>query len=148
MEINIIYFEKLFEEELKDELLLEEEKQENIISDYFIKQRKNRDNIKNSLKIKKFWVGDIIEFVYFYKSISLVFKGMCIAIKKKGFSNPFLVFILRNIIIKTGVELIILYFFRRAYNLKFLDYKRKFFTFNKNKLYYIRYLHNRKSRVN
>jgi hypothetical protein len=72
---------------------------------------------------------------------------MCIAIKKKNFVNPFLVFILRNVIIKTGVEVTILYFFRRSYNLKFLDYKRKFYTFNKNKLYYVRYALNKKSRV-
>jgi ribosomal protein L19 len=87
-----------------------------------------------------------MEFVYYYKNASLVFKGMCIA-KKKSFINPFLVFILRNILIKTGLELTILYFFRRAYNSKFLDYKRKFYFFNKNKLYYIRDDYNRKSRV-
>jgi hypothetical protein len=53
-DINFFYFENYFEEELKEELLLENESQENIISDYFIKQRKNRELIKNSSKIKKF----------------------------------------------------------------------------------------------
>lgn len=144
---NIEYFNEIFKEEILEEEILNEEKQDNIISDYFIKQRKNRENIKNSLIVKKFWIGDIIEFVYYYKSISLIFRGMCIAIKRKNFINPFVVFILRNIIIKTGVELIILYYFRRAYNLKFLDYKRKFYTFNKNKLYYVRKGMNRESRV-
>jgi len=144
---NINYFEEFFEEELFEEKLLEEETQENIVIDYFVKQRKNRENIKNYITIKKFWIGDIIEFVYYYKSISLIFRGICIAIKKKEFVNPFVVFILRNIIIKTGVELVILYFFRRAYNLKFLDYKRKFYSFNKNKLYYVRKGLNRESRV-
>jgi hypothetical protein len=51
---SIEYFDIIFEEALLEEKLLEEEKQDNIISDYFIKQRKNRENIKNSLFIKKF----------------------------------------------------------------------------------------------
>jgi hypothetical protein len=51
---NINYFEEFFEEELLEEKLLEEETQENIVIDYFIKQRKNRENIKNSIIIKKF----------------------------------------------------------------------------------------------
>jgi hypothetical protein len=51
---SLIYFDQFFEEEILEEDLLEEEKQENIVSDYFIKQRKNRENIKNSLNIKKF----------------------------------------------------------------------------------------------
>jgi hypothetical protein len=48
------YFDEFFKEDLLEEQILEEEKLDNIISDYFIKQRKNRENIKNSLIIKKF----------------------------------------------------------------------------------------------
>ena len=101
--------------------------------DFYIKQRKNRDFIKNSFKIKKFLIGDILEFVYFYKHIALTFSGICIAIKKKSFTIPDLSLILRNVIIKTGIEVTLSYFYNRAYKLKFLDYKRKFYTFNKNK---------------
>lgn len=66
--------------------------------------------------------------------------------KKKSFKMPDLSLILRNVIIKTGIEVILSYYYNRAYNLKFLDYKRKFYTFNKNKLYYIRERLNRESR--
>jgi hypothetical protein len=51
---NIEYFNEFFKEEILEEEILNEEKHDNIISDYFIKQRKNRENIKNSLIIKKF----------------------------------------------------------------------------------------------
>jgi hypothetical protein len=51
---SISYFDKYFEEVLKEELILENEKHENIMSDYFIKKRKNRETINNSAKIKKF----------------------------------------------------------------------------------------------
>jgi ribosomal protein L19 len=115
--------------------------------DYFIKQRKNRELIRKSYKLKKFIIGDILEFVYSYRSIPLVFCGICIAIKRKSFVMPDLVLILRNIIIKTGIELTLSYFYNRGYNFKFLDYRRKFFTFNKNKLYFIRNRDNQESRI-
>jgi ribosomal protein L19 len=130
-----------FEIETKELLNLE------LTPDFYIKQRKNRDFIKHSFKIKKFLIGDIVEFVYFYKHISLTFSGICIAIKKKSFILPDLTLILRNIIIKTGIEVTLSYFYNRAYKLKFLDYKRKFYTFNKNKLYFIRHRLNRESKV-
>lgn len=117
-------------------------------NEYFIKERKNRDYIPNSFTIHKFLVGDILEFAYFYKSAALTFSGICIAIKKKSFILPDMALILRNIIIKTGMEITYSYFYNRAYKQKFLDYKRKIFTYNKNKLYFIRDRVNRESRVN
>jgi ribosomal protein L19 len=88
-----------------------------------------------------------LEFAYFYKNAALTFSGICIAIKKKSFILPDLSLILRNIIIKTGMEITYSYFYNRAYKQKFLDYKRKIFTYNKNKLYFIRDRLNRESRV-
>lgn len=113
----------------------------------YIKLRKNRDLIKHSFIIRKFIIGDVLEFAYFYKSAALTFSGICIAIRKKSFVLPDLSLILRNIVIQTGMELIYSYFYNRAYKQKFLDYKRKIFTFNKNKLYFIRDRLNRESRV-
>ena len=118
-----------------------------VTPDYYIKQRKNRDSLIFSLLIKKILVGDIFEFVYFFKNIPLTFSGICIAIKRKSFCVPDIVIILRNVIIKTGIEVTASYFYNRIYKLKFLDYKRKFYTFNKNKLYYVRKRVNRESKI-
>jgi|JI102314A1RNA_FD_contig_51_1382353_length_1153_multi_2_in_0_out_0_2 ribosomal protein L19 len=115
-------------------------------NNFYVKLRKERDFIYNSYILKKFLIGDVLEFVYFYKSTALTFSGICIAIKKKSFKLPDLSLILRNIIVKTGVEVTISYFYNRAYKLSFLDYKRKFYTYNKNKLYFIRERLNQESR--
>src|ERR1700689_1747915 len=107
---------------------------------------KKKDLIKFT-KWRKFVVGDILEFVYFYKTIPLIFSGICIAIKRKNFILPDVVIVLRNIILKTAIEITVSYFYNRIYTLKFLDYKRKIFTFNKNKLFFILKRVNRESRV-
>lgn len=115
--------------------------------DFFVKQRKNREFIKNSFKFKIFKVGDILQFIFFFKNMALVFSGICISIRKKNFILPDVTLILRNIIIKTIIEITVSYFYNRIYKLKFLDYRRKFYTFNKNKLYFIRTRINQESRV-
>lgn len=114
---------------------------------FYIKQRKNRAFIKGSKKYKIFLVGDIIEFLFLYKSVPLLYSGICIAIRKKSFIVPNTTLILRNIIMKVAIEIIVSFFFNRIYKLKFLDYKRKFYFFNKNKLFFIRKRLNRESRV-
>lgn len=126
---------------------LDSESDNEILNNFYIKQRKNRELIKNSFIIKKFLIGDILEFVYFYKHIALTFNGICIGVRKKSFVMPDMSLILRNIIIKTGIEVVVSYFYNRIYNLNFLDYKRKFYTFTKNKLYFVRERLNRESRV-
>jgi len=130
---NLSYFYKKKEQKLS-------------FTSLYIKKRKNRDLIKFT-KWRKFVVGDILEFVYFYKTIPLIFSGICIAIKRKNFILPDVVIVLRNIILKTAIEITVSYFYNRIYTLKFLDYKRKIFTFNKNKLFFIRKRVNRESRV-
>lgn len=115
--------------------------------EYYVKRRKNRSLIKGSLKFKYFVVGDILEFIFTLKSMALVFSGICISIKKKNFILPDVTLILRNIIIKTILEITVSYYYNRVYKLKFLDYRRKFYTFNKNKLYFIRKRINQESRV-
>jgi ribosomal protein L19 len=115
--------------------------------DFFIKSRKHRANIKHSFHLRKFLIGDVLEFVYNYKSLALTFSGICIALKKKGFVMPDLSLILRNVIMGIGLELTISYFYNRGFRMQFLDYRRKFFSYNKNKLYFIRYRVNKESKI-
>ena len=114
---------------------------------FYIKQRKNRTFIKGSKKYKNFLVGDIIEFVFLFKSVPLLYSGICIAIRKKNFLMPDVTLILRNVIMKVAIEVTVSFFYNRIYKLKFLDYKRKFYFFNKNKIFFIRKRLNRESKV-
>jgi ribosomal protein L19 len=114
---------------------------------FYIKQRKNRTNIKGSKKYKKFLVGDIIEFLFIFKSVPLLYSGICIAIKKKSFLVPDVTLIIRNVIMKVAIEVTVSFFYNRLYKLKFLDYKRKFYFFNKNKIFFLRKRLNRESKI-
>jgi len=114
---------------------------------FFIKQRKNRNYIKGSKKYKIFVVGDVIEFLFVFKSVPLLYSGICIAIRKKSFIVPDVTLILRNIIMKIAIEITVSFFYNRIYKLKFLDYKRKFYFFNKNKIFFLRKRLNRESRL-
>jgi ribosomal protein L19 len=114
---------------------------------FYIKQRKNRNLIKGSKKYKIFVVGDIIEFLFVFKSVPLLYSGICIAIRKKSFLVPDVTLILRNIIMRVVIEVTVSFFYNRIYKLKFLDYKRKFYFFNKNKIFFIRKRLNSESRV-
>src|ERR1700749_740636 len=114
---------------------------------FYIQQRKNRNFIKGSKRYKTFLVGDIIEFLFIYKSVPLLYSGICIAIRKKSFLVPNTTIILRNIIMKVAIEITVSFFYNRLYKLKFLDYKRKFYFFNKNKIFFLRKRLNRESKI-
>src|SRR6201986_5634386 len=114
---------------------------------FYIKQRKNRKTIKGSKKYKIFLVGDIIEFLFVFKSVPLLYSGICIAVRKKSFIMPDVTLILRNIIMKVAIEITVSFFYNRIYKLRFLDYKRKFYFYNKNKIFFIRKRLNKESRV-
>jgi len=114
---------------------------------FYIKQRKNRNFIKGSKKYRSFVVGDIIEFVFIFKSVPLLYSGICMAIKKKSFLLPDVTLILRNVIMRIPIEITVSFFYNRIYKLKFLDYKRKFYFFNKNKIFFLRKRLNRESKV-
>lgn len=114
---------------------------------YYIKQRRKRFFIKHSKLLKFFRIGDIIEFVLYYKNIPLIFRGICISIKRKYFILPDVIIVLRNVIIKIGIELTVSYYYNRLYKLKFLDYKRKFYNYTKNKLFFIRKNVNKASQI-
>ena len=123
------------------------ERQYKLTPAFYIKQRKNRNYIKGSKKYKKFLVGDIIEFLFIFKSVPLLYSGICIAIKRKSFLVPDVTLILRNVIMKVAIEVTVSFFYNRLYKLKFLDYKRKFYFFNKNKIFYIRKRLNKESKI-
>jgi len=123
------------------------ERQYKLTPAFYIKQRKNRNYIKGSKKYKKFLVGDIIEFLFIFKSVPLLYSGICIAIRRKSFLVPDVTLILRNVIMKVAIEVTVSFFYNRLYKLKFLDYKRKFYFFNKNKIFYIRKRLNKESRI-
>ena len=60
---------------------------------------------------------------------------------------PDVTLILRNIIMKVAIEITVSFFYNRVYKLRFLDYKRKFYFYNKNKIFFIRKRLNKESRV-
>ncbi len=122
-------------------------KKHKLTPSFYIKQRKNRNCIKGSKKYKIFVVGDIIEFLFVFKSVPLLFSGICIAIRKKAFIVPDVTLILRNVIMKIAIEVTVSFFYNRLYKLKFLDYKRKFYFYNKNKIFFIRKRLNKESRI-
>ena len=122
-------------------------KKDKLTPAFYIKQRKNRKLISGSKKYKIFSVGDIIEFLFVFKSVPLLYSGICIAIRRKSFLVPDVTLILRNIIMKVAIEVTVSFFYNRIYKLKFLDYKRKFYFFNKNKIFFLRKRLNRESRI-
>lgn len=134
-----MYLDYFFKKEIK--------KTSRLTPSYYIKKRKNRKIIKGTLSLKFISIGDILEFVYTYKSIPLVYKGICIAIRRRYFINSDVTLILRNIIMKIGIELTVSYYYNRLYKLKFLDYKRKFYHYSRNRLFFIRKRVNRESQV-
>lgn len=85
-------------------------KQAKLTPAFYIKQRKNRKTIKGSKKYKIFLVGDIIEFLFVFKSVPLLYSGICIAVRKKSFIMPDVTLILRNIIMKVAIEIYCLFF--------------------------------------
>jgi ribosomal protein L19 len=114
----------------------------------FIQFRNNlRRKVKGFRNHTFFLVGDVVK-VSFFKSIHpLVFEGICISLKKRGFATSGVSFILRNVILGVAIEVRILYFLNRQYVLTFSDFKRKFDSLNKNKLLEIRFGLNRKSKI-
>lgn len=113
----------------------------------FMSIRKNRLCISLSLNFKKINVGDIIELIFKYKNLPITFSGIIIAIKKKAFKVADVMLIVRNILMKIGIEVMASYYYNRLYRLKILDYKRKAASYVKNKLYFLRWNKNKESKV-
>jgi ribosomal protein L19 len=104
--------------------------------------------VKGSRAVKFFFVGDVIEIVYFMKNIPIVFEGVCWGIrKKKQLLNSNVTFFLRNVILGVGIEIIASFYLNRLYLSKKQSFKRKMLHVKRSRLFYIRYRLNRESRV-
>jgi len=104
--------------------------------------------VKGLRAAKFFFVGDIIEIVYFMKNIPIVFEGVCLGIrKKKQLLNSNVTFFLRNVILGVGIEVIASFYLNRLYLSKKQSFKRKMLNVKRSRLFYIRYRLNRESRV-
>jgi ribosomal protein L19 len=74
-------------------------------------------------KSYKFKGGDILKVVYIAKNNAYTFNGVCMGVRGK-FKNPNMSFILRNIIIGVGIEMIFSYFVNRLFKLYIEFYKK------------------------
>lgn len=122
-------------------------KDNNIIKEAILDRRSRRVNIFPSSNLLKFTVGDILIVFFWVKGLLYRFEGICIAIKKRNLLNVNTTLILRNVLNSIGVELCISYYYNRLFYLKFSDYKRKKFIYNRAKLYYLRNKLNKESRI-
>ena len=67
--------------------------------------------------------------------------------KKKNYLSLNTSFLLRNVILGVGTEMLFSYFCKRLYNLRFQDYKRKFMYIKRNKLFFLRNKKNKYSQI-
>jgi|ERR1700722_2159744 len=109
--------------------------------------RKHRKSVKGLFKSFKFSVGDILKVIFIIRNFYLIFEGICICVKKKNFLSFNTGFTIRNIILGIGVEMMFSYFCNRLYSLKLQNYKRKFRSIKKSKLFSIRNKKNKHSKV-
>lgn len=82
--------------------------------------------------------GDVLEIFFIKRGTLFKFEGFCLALKKKFFKDPNTSVLLRTHVQGIGIECIFSYFYNRAYNFTFQDFKRKFDTKKKAKLYFLR----------
>ncbi len=123
-------------------------KDKNIVREAILERRSRRKFInKRSQNLLKFNVGDILIVFFWVKGLLYRFEGICISLKKRNLLNIDTTLILRNVLSSIGVELCISYYYNRLFYLKFSDFKRKKFIYNKAKLYYLRKKLNRESRI-
>jgi len=122
-------------------------KDNNIVKEAILERKSRRDNIFSSYNLLKFTIGDILIVFFWVKGLLYRFEGICIALKKRNILNVNTTLILRNVLSSIGVELCISYYYNRLFYLKFSDFKRKQFIYNRAKLYYLRNKLNRESRI-
>jgi len=100
--------------------------------------RRNRTKVfKNASFI---YPGDVLEIFFIKQGTLFKFEGLCLSIRKRFFSDPNTSVLLRTNIQNVGIECIFSYFYNRAYNFSFKDFKRKFSTKRRSKLYFLRSL--------
>lgn len=117
----------------------------NIVKNLVLNRKSKRLVIFKS--ILKFSVGDVLIVFFWVKGLLYRFEGICICIRNKNIKKVNTSLILRNVLSSIGVELCISYYYNRLFYLKFSDFKRKKFIYNKAKLYYLRSKLNKASRI-
>jgi len=92
--------------------------------------------------------GDIIAITLWIKRYKFRFEGICLGYKNKGFKNPEMTIILRNVIEKVGVEILSSYFYNRLYlNTAILEYRRKALWYKPAKIKFLRNRENQATRI-
>jgi ribosomal protein L19 len=111
---------------------------------------KNFIKKKNLIGFNKIFfslVGDVLEVFFFRKGSAFVFEGICLAVRGKNFKKPGTSLVLRNFINNVGIECSFSYFYNRIYTLRIHDYKRKFFFYNKAKIFFLRNRMNKNTKI-
>ena len=119
----------------------------NIVKTAMVDRRSKRNNIFSFYNLLKFNVGDILIVFFWVKGLLYRFEGICISLKKRNLLNVNSILVLRNVLSNIGIELCISYYYNRLFYLKFSDFKRKKFIYNRAKLYYLRNKLNKESRI-
>jgi ribosomal protein L19 len=84
--------------------------------------------------------GDVITMTMVHDVIGFAFTGICLSIRKASFAKADCSVILRNVVLGIGIEVVISFFYTRAYRIRFEDHLRKNFFYNRKKIYYLRRL--------
>lgn len=82
----------------------------------------------------QFETGDILSVRFSHEDDEYYFTGICLAIKKRKFKTTNVTVTIRNIIQGIGIELVFSLFYNLAFRVRFNDYQRKDFYYNKSKL--------------
>lgn len=82
--------------------------------------------------------GDVLVLSYERGAATYAFEGVCLTVRGRGFGKKQTTFALRNVVCGVGVEITMAYFLHRLYKLSFNDFKRKYFLYDRTRLYFIR----------
>jgi ribosomal protein L19 len=106
-----------------------------------------REKIEGFRKSYLFDVGDVLEVIFFRKTVPIIFKVFFLSKKKKKILDPNSAFKLRNVLLGVGIELTCSFYSNRLYNFKFYDYRRKMYFIRSSKIYFIRSGINKESKI-
>lgn len=108
----------------------------------------SRKRRKKLFEVATFYsAGDVLEIMYWRRSMKFFPAGICIRKRKHSLLHPDAMIVLRNVLGRIGTECTASYYLNRAYDIHLEDYKRKRFIYRRAKLYYIRHKVNQASRI-
>jgi ribosomal protein L19 len=103
-----------------------------------ISKRRKRDKLVGFRKQRRFFVGDVLEILLFYKNLPLVFEGVCLSIRRKNFTKRNTTIFLRSVILGVGIEIVVAFFFCRGYKYHIFEQKRLFRGYRRSKMLWYR----------